>query len=182
MNCEIHWCFSNRGQSTDRQPLHCTPLDQRISWSSDVVKQSCALLSLMRNRAYIRMNESYSNTDRRTNLHHSHEHNRNDICRSERSVEGQQIILKCHGKPISGRLAILSRIITFNFLVVEAQETETHVKLYILHDWVLKWPLRNRKMTFQILSGWEQDQGKCHIVGNGDITSNCWMPELATNI
>lgn len=45
------------------------------------------------------------------------------------------------------------------------QELETHVKLYLLNDWVFKWPLRRRKITFHILSGWEQDQGKYSRAG-----------------
>ena len=39
------------------------------------------------------------------------------------------------------------------------------MKLYLLHDRVLAWPLRDREITFKIVSGWERDQGKYRMVG-----------------
>lgn len=52
-NSEIHWCyilhnFKHNEQAAFSQP----PFDQRLSWSSDLMKQSHALLSLMKNRAH----------------------------------------------------------------------------------------------------------------------------------
>lgn len=83
------------------------------------------------------------------------------------------------GKPISDRFAIPSGIITFNFPVVYRNRKGRHVKLYLLHDWVVKWPLKKWENDFPDPCRVRAGSGQIQNSPDGDIPDN-WGP-LAIN-